>query len=592
MTQSPLTRFYQELKRRKVIRVAVVYVVVAWVIVEVASVLFPGLLLPEWSVRLVIGLAIIGFPIALVMAWAVELTPDGIKFESGADEELAGESSTGAAREPKKDGFNSVAVLPFLNLSNDPENEYFSDGMSEEILNLLCKLPQLTVASRTSSFSFKGKDVDMSTVAQQLGVDVILEGSVRRSNNKVRITAQLIDAGSDRHLWSETYDRELKDVFAVQDEIAQNIVDAMELSLSPAQKLSIQKRPTTEDMDAYDFYLRGRYYVERGDVNSGQAMFEKAIELDPDYALAWAGAADCHSWRCMWFDGSTDSPQKADECSLKALQLAPNRAEAHASRGYALTMNSKYAESEVEFKSAIEIDPQLYEAHYYMGRSYFAEGKHHEAVDAFRMAAAIRPDDVTAATLLCTTLKSFAGEDEIRSAAENAIKVSDRYLALNPDDVLAISRSANDLIIMGEIERVSRGLQKPIRWPLIYADITFPALMSWREKLISRLIYWKSMPKPVLSTLTGWIRIQTGTKSGISPDSRRFGKLPAQLHHSNSVDIYVQDVRYVAGAWMRRSDHVHRIYFGILVSKPSLNTSSPRPVSCILKQNRPSDPGG
>lgn len=453
MAQSPVSRFYQELKRRKVIRVAVVYVVVAWLIVEVASVMFPGLLLPDWSVRLVIGMAIIGFPIALVMAWAVELTPDGIKIESGADEEPTESSSAGVTQAPKKEGFHSVAVLPFLNLSNDPDNEYFSDGMSEEILNLLCKLPQLTVASRTSSFSFKGKDVDMRTVAQQLGVDVILEGSVRRSNNKVRITAQLIDAGSDRHMWSETYDRELKDVFAVQDEIARNIVDALELSLSPAQKLSIQKRPTTEDMDAYDFYLRGRYYVERGDVNSGQAMFEKAIELDPNYALAWAGAADCHSWRCMWFEGSTDSQQKADECSLKALQLAPNQAEAHASRGYALTMNGKYSESEAEFKSAIKIDPQLYEAYYYMGRSYFAEGKYREAADAFTKAATIRPDDVTAATLLCTALKSFAGEDEIRRAAENAIKVSDRYLALNPDDVLAISRSANDLIIVGEIEK-------------------------------------------------------------------------------------------------------------------------------------------
>ena len=460
MTQSPITRFYQELKRRKVIRVAVVYVIVAWVIVEVASVLFPGLLLPDWSVRLVIGLAIIGFPIALVLAWAVELTPDGIKIESVGAEKLTGKSSTGVAQKPKKEGFSSVAVLPFLNLSNDPDNEYFSDGMSEEILNLLCKLPQLTVASRTSSFSFKGKDVDMRTVAQQLGVDVILEGSVRRSNDKVRITAQLIDAGSDRHLWSETYDRELKDVFAVQDEIAHNIVNVLELSLSPAQKLSIQKRPTTEVMEAYDFYLRGRYYVERGDVDSGQKMFEKAIELDPDFPLAWAGEADCHSWRCMWYEDSTDSQQKADECSLKALQLAPNRAEAHASRGYALTMNGKYAEAEAEFNSAIEIDPQLYEAHYYAGRSYFAEAKFREAADAFARAATVRPDDVAVATLLSTALKSSGDKEGARNAAENAIKVSDRYLGLNPDDALALSRSANDLVTLGEIEK---GIERAAR---------------------------------------------------------------------------------------------------------------------------------
>ena len=183
--------FFTELKRRKVIRVAIVYAVVAWVIVEVSSVLFPGLMLPEWTVRLVIGLAIIGFPIALVLAWAIELTPDGLKIDSSDGSE---DDKAVAATDDDDLCIDSIAVLPFLNLSNDPDNEYFSDGMSEELLNLLCKLPQLTVASRTSSFSFKGKDVDMGTVAKQLGVDAILEGSVRRSQDRVRITAQLIDA--------------------------------------------------------------------------------------------------------------------------------------------------------------------------------------------------------------------------------------------------------------------------------------------------------------------------------------------------------------------------------------------------------------
>ena len=453
MTQSPLTRFYQELKRRKVIRVAVVYGVVAWLIVEIASVMFPGLLLPEWSVRLVIALAIIGFPIALVLAWALELTPEGVRIESAAVEVPEQKPADELDQSTEKEGFKSVAVLPFLNLSNDPDNEYFSDGMSEELLNLLCKLPQLTVASRTSSFSFKGKDVDMGTVAKQLGVDVILEGSVRRSNDRVRITAQLIDGRTDRNLWSETYDRELKEVFAVQDEIAQNIVNALELSLSPAQQLSIQKQVVTEVMDAYDFYLRGRYFIERGDIDSGQQMFEKAIELDGDYVLAWAGAADCHSWRCMWYKRSPQSMQKADECSLKALQLAPNQAEAHASRSYALAMNGKYDEAEAEFMSAIKLDPQLYEAYYYAGRAYFANGKFRQAADTFAQAAAIRPDDVTAAALTATSLRSVGTEEEIKAACEHSIEVAERYLVLNPDDALALSRIANDLIFLGETEK-------------------------------------------------------------------------------------------------------------------------------------------
>jgi adenylate cyclase len=445
--------FFTELKRRKVIRVAIVYAIVAWIIVEVASVMFPGLMLPEWTVRLVIGLAIIGFPIALVLAWAIELTPDGLKIESGKGEGEGDDVVDETGSDDDARFISSVAVLPFVNLSNDPDNEYFSDGMSEELLNLLCKLPQLTVASRTSSFSFKGKNVDMGTVAKQLGVDAILEGSVRRSQDRVRITAQLIDAVSDRHLWSETYDRELKDIFAVQDEIAHCIVEALEISLSPAEERCIRQRSSTEDMDAYDFYLRGRYYVERGDVDSGQQMFEKAIELDENYALAWAGAADCHSWRCMWFENSPDSRQKADECSLKALTLAPDLAEAHASRSYALTMNGKYEEAEAEHKAAIKLDPQLYEAYYYAGRAYFAQGKYRQAADAFIQAGTIRPDDVVAASLASTALKAMGNEEEVKAAARHSIEVVNRYLALNPDDALALSRSANDLIYLGEVDK-------------------------------------------------------------------------------------------------------------------------------------------
>jgi len=452
MAKTSRKSFFSELKRRKVIRVAIMYALVAWVVVEVSSVMFPGMLLPDWSVRLVIGLAILGFPIALVLAWAMEITPEGLKTDEQARLEASQRAADEPVVKPAKEGIDSIAVLPFLNLSRDPDNEYFSDGMSEEVLNLLCKVPQLTVASRTSSFSFRGKDVDMGTVARQLGVDVILEGSVRRSKERVRITAQLIDGRTDRHLWSETYDRELKDVFAVQDEIARRIVEALELNLSPKVQRCISQRSPTEDMAAYDFYLRGRYFNERGDVDSGQQMFEKAIALDENYALAWAGAADCHSWRCMWFGNTPESRKMADECSLKALQLAPNQAEAHASRLLALTLNGKYAEAEAEYAAAIALDPQLYEAYYYGGRAYFAQGKYREAVDAFRKAGLVRPDDVVAASLQSTALKAYGTEAEMRAAARHSIEVSDRYLVLNPDDALALSRTANDLIYLGRVE--------------------------------------------------------------------------------------------------------------------------------------------
>jgi adenylate cyclase len=462
MAKTTVSSFYQELRRRKVIRVAIMYALVAWMVVEVASVMFPGMLLPDWSVRLVIGLAVLGFPIALVLAWAMELTPDGLKTDASARLDKEADKLRASKHEPAKEGFDSIAVLPFVNLSNDPDNEYFSDGMSEELLNLLCKVPQLTVASRTSSFSFRGKDVDIGTVASQLGVDAIVEGSVRRSNDRVRISAQLIDGSTDRHLWSETYDRELKDVFAVQDEIAHCIVEALELNLSPKAQLCIMQRSATEDMVAYDYYLRGRYFVERGDVDSGQQMFEKAIQLDDNYALAWAGAADCHSWRCLWFGSTPTSRQQADECSLKALQLAPKQAEAHASRIMALTLNGVYPEAEAEFDAAIALDPQLYEAYYYGGRMFFAQGKYREAIDAFTQAGVVRPDDVVAASLKSTALKACGSKDEQEAAARHSINIADRYLALNPDDALALSRTANDLIYLGKedegIARAERAL--------------------------------------------------------------------------------------------------------------------------------------
>ena len=453
MSESRAKKFYEELKRRKVIRVAIAYVIVSWIIVEAASVMFPELLLPEWSVRLVIAMVLVGFPIALTLAWAFDITPD-----SGPP---AKESDLAALPEPAEPPgaandtvtIDSIAVLPFVNLSNDAENEYFSDGMSEELLNLLCKLPQLTVASRTSSFSFKGKNTDILTIAGQLHVDVVLEGSVRRSGDRVRITAQLIDGRSDRHLWSGNYDRELNDVFAVQDEIANNIVDALKLSLTPEQKQSIRRSAATDNVGAYDFYLRGRHYIERGDVDLGQQMFEKAIELDENYALAWAGAADCHSWRCMWYASAGSSLQQSDYCSRRALELAPGLAEAHASRCYSAVANTNYEIAEAEFKAAIALDPQLYEAYYFGGRAYFAQQRFREAADAFEQAAKIRPDDVTAASLRATALKALGESGELRLAWQHSIEVAERYLALNPDDALAWSRAAHDVINSGDTEK-------------------------------------------------------------------------------------------------------------------------------------------
>ena len=453
MPKSRIAEFYAELRSRKVIRVAIVYGIVAWVLVEIASVIFPELLLPEWSVRLVIALSMIGFPIALLLAWAVELTPDGIRRTPSAKDGSSETLATDPDEKTSGDTRPSVAVLPLLNLSGDPENEYFGDGMAEEIINLLVKLPQLKVASRTSSFSFRTKDVDIGIVADKLGVDSVVEGSVRRAGDRVRIMAQLIDAKSDSHLWSESFDREIKDVFAVQDEIARSIVDALEIKLSPAQERSIRTGAITDNMEAYDYYLRGRQYFDRGEMSFARQLFEKAIELDPGFARAWAGIADCCSWESMWMNKTPENVRLGNEASKKALELAPDLAEPHASRGFSLSLAGDYEEAEKEFQTAIELDPRLYEAYYFYGRSFFAQGKHSEAAELFSKAHEVRPEDVTAVSLRALALFALKQDDEAREAARLTMEVAERHLALNPDDARALSLGAGILAKMGNSDK-------------------------------------------------------------------------------------------------------------------------------------------
>ena len=234
---------WAELKRRRVVRVVVLYAIAGWIVIEVTSTVSPNLNLPDWTVKLVTILIVLGFVIAIMLAWAFDIGPGGVHRtastdDAGADprqDPYASAASVAAkgkirASPAVNDERKSIAVLPFVNLSGDVENEYFSDGISEEILNLMVKLPQLRVASRTSSFIFKGKEVSIPTIAEELGVVTVLEGSVRKAGDQVRITAQLIDVSTDSHLWSETYDRELKDVFVIQDDIARSITDALEMT--------------------------------------------------------------------------------------------------------------------------------------------------------------------------------------------------------------------------------------------------------------------------------------------------------------------------------------------------------------------------
>ena len=303
-----------------------------------------------------------------------------------------------AVTTPPTAAAKSIAVLPFVNMSADPENEYFTDGIAEEIINALTKIQALRVASRTSAFAFKGKREDIGEIGRKLKVATVLEGSVRKAGNRLRVMAQLVNVVDGYHLWSERYDRELQDVFAIQDEIAENIVRALRVVLSEDEKRAIEEVPTA-DVQAYDYYLRGRQFLHqfrRTGIQFARRMFERAMGLDPNYVRAYAGAADCCSFLYMYWDASKANLEGADSYSRKALELGPEVAEAHASRGLALSLSKRYAEADLEFETAIRLNPKLFEAHYLFGRASFQQGKYPDAVQHYEEASRVRPEDYQA----------------------------------------------------------------------------------------------------------------------------------------------------------------------------------------------------
>jgi adenylate cyclase len=420
---SALAALWSELKRRRVVRAVVIYAIAGWIVIEVASTVMPNLNLPDWTVTLVTALVVLGFVIVIGLAWAFDMGPNGMERTVTPNAPADAARSVPVqerhlAASAAGDGRKSIAVLPFINMSRDPENEYFSDGISEEILNLLVKLPGLRVASRTSSFLFKGKEFGIPRVAEELSVGTVLEGSVRRAGDRVRITAQLIDAASDSHLWSETYDREMKDVFAIQDDIAQSITNALEMTLTPKERRAIQN-VATSDARAYDYYLRGCSYMHtmtKRDYEHAISMFRQAIELDSKYALAYAGMADAYAHMYRYADASKENAEKAREASEQAVFLDPDSAEARASRGLTMFISEQYAEAHAQFEKAIELNPNLFEAYYYFGLANSSQGKFEAAVAMYKKASEVNPEDYQPLTFLAQAYASLGRKhDEMKA---------------------------------------------------------------------------------------------------------------------------------------------------------------------------------
>ncbi|CAN5357438.1 hypothetical protein BH23GEM2_BH23GEM2_15340 [soil metagenome] len=353
------------------------------------------------------------------------------------------------------DGTKSIAVLPFTNMSADPENEYFTDGIAEEIISALSKIQALRVASRTSSFAFKGKTEDIREIGSKLEVETVLEGSVRKSGNKLRIAAQLISVKDGYQLWSERYDRELEDVFAIQDDIAQSIAKALRVVLTEREKAEIEKVPTA-NLEAYDYYLRGRQYFNQLRLKSlkfARQMFQRAIEIDPNYALAHAGVAYCCSFLYMYFDARASNLNQADSASKKAVELDPQLAEAHVARGFAVSLRKDFDEAEKHLRHALELDPNSYDAAYFYARALLSQGKWQQAAEMFKRASDLRPEDYQAPYFLAQAYIGMGKVDEGGVMRQHATDVAVKHLELNPDDSRALCLGAANLAAVGDADR-------------------------------------------------------------------------------------------------------------------------------------------
>ena len=360
-------------------------------------------------------------------------------------------SQAGREREETKP---SIAVLPFTNMSGDPEQEYFSDGITEDIITDLSKISALFVVARNTAFTFKGRPINLQEAGRELGVDFLLEGSVRKAGSRVRVSSQLVNSEDGGHLWAERFDRDLTDIFSIQDEITHAIVEQLKVKLLPKEKKSIGQA-RTDNVEAYTYYLRGRQFLHRHSKSYyelAHRMFTKAIELDPRYASAYAGMADCDSFMLLHYHA--DFPlQRIFENTGRALALNDHLAEAHASRGLALSIEKRFEESTAEFERAMELDPNSFEAHYLYARSSFAQGKLERAAELFERAAELSPEDHQSMILLIQIYRSLGRASEKYSAARRAIERIERELVLHPEDPRPAYMGIAALIELGENDR-------------------------------------------------------------------------------------------------------------------------------------------
>lgn len=451
-------------------RLAAIYVVVAWAAIEVTDVLAPNLELPSWTTTLVIVIAALGFPLALVLSWAFDVTPVASAPVPQASSPAVATARDGALATPEESegpaaaelDRTRIAVLPFVNMSADPEYEYFSDGMTEEMINALANVSGLRVVSRTSVFAFKGKDADIRDIGRQLSVGTVMEGSVRKAGNRLRLTAQLIAVDDGYHLWSDTFDREFADVFDVQERIARSIADTLVPTLVNPD-VPIIKRATS-DLEAYNLYLKGRYaWNKRVEVGLRGAVdyFEGAIELDERFAQAWAGLADAYTLMGIGeygFAAPRDVMPRAKEAALRALELDPTLAEAQTSIAHITAFFEwDVVAAEEAFKRAIELDPGYAFSYHWYALLLAALGRHDEALAAEHKARELEPLSLIINKNVGTIL--YYGRRHTESLAEY-----EAALKLDPDYPRTLLYAALALDLAGNYEEAIQKMSEALSY--------------------------------------------------------------------------------------------------------------------------------
>jgi adenylate cyclase len=557
-----LGRFLGELRRRRVLRVLAGYGLAAFAILQVAEPILHALRLQDWILTAVVLVLGLGFPVAVALAWAFDVQPGGVArtppspaARAGNWEEVAPVLLLGvAAAAPgigwvllRRDGAGeapawllgwsvvallvalfflalmlrgrggpragaspagaapaelpAVAVLPFADLSQERDQDYFCDGIAEELLGALCGLSGLRVVSRSSSFQFKGQAIDVREVGRTLGATTLLEGSVRREGRHVRVSARLVDARQGFELWSGRFDREVEDTFAVQEEIAQAVVRALQLRLTSQEERRLRRvgaSRSTRIGEAYDLYLRGRHQLmQLSDrrVRAALACFRQAVALDPGFAQAHAGVADATFVLLQWnldLEHAEELRAEALHASEEALRLDPELAEARLARANVLSLQGRHEEAERDFRRAMALNPGWGDACYFYGRALFGTGRYDEAAEAYEEAARRNPDDFAALSMLEGAHVQRRDAAAARAAGERALAAVERRLRLDPDDARALYLGAIEDVAYGDRERGLERMERAVRlggddFSVLYNAACFHARLGQGDRALDLL---------------------------------------------------------------------------------------------------------